>query len=61
MTMRTPDYSGNKRKSSRAMEYTHVNHRPGHGSIFHMGLMLIDGIGLAMIAVCTVFEGKRSY
>ena len=54
--VRTPDYAS-KRKSSRGVEYAHVNHRPGHGSIFHMGLMLIDGIGLAMIAVCTVFEG----
>jgi len=39
----------------------HVSHKPGHGSIFHMGVMLIDGIGLGMIAVCTVFEGIEDY
>lgn len=58
--MRSPEISTHK-KLIKSVEYNHVNHKPGHGSIFHMGLMLIDGIGLGMIAVCTVFEGIEDY
>lgn len=61
MSVKRSPVSASRKKSIRAIEYMHVNHKPGHGSIFHMGLMLIDGIGLGMIAVCTVFEGIEDY
>jgi hypothetical protein len=51
----------NSKEGREQQQYMHVSHRPGHGSIFHMILMLIDGIGLGMIAVCTVFEGIEDY
>ena len=57
----TPETALTRKRMSRDAMYNHVSHRPGHGSILHMALMLIDGIGLGMIAVCTIFEGYEDY